>query len=258
MPDAFLVFQLYGPLAAWGDVAIGSVRPAADRPSRSGVLGLVAAGLGIPRTDAPRRAAVAASLGVGVRVDAAGVPLVDYHTAQVAAGPAARRAPTRREELDSGPLRTVLSSRTYRADARATVVLWVRPGASHTLAEVADALRTPRFPLALGRRSCPPTLPLDPRLVDAASVPEALTAYDALRPAPETTSGRRDPLAPALTFPRQPIEDSAPTARLYLDAEGATGLTIVQSNTRRDEPNPSGFLGHLDRVEILVQVPAAL
>jgi len=47
----YLVFQLYGPLASWGDIAVGETRPSALTPSRSAILGLLAAALGLKRPD---------------------------------------------------------------------------------------------------------------------------------------------------------------------------------------------------------------
>ncbi len=43
--DNYLVFQLYAPLAAWGGQAVGQERPSDDHPSRSALLGLLAAAL---------------------------------------------------------------------------------------------------------------------------------------------------------------------------------------------------------------------
>ena len=52
----FLVFQLYGALASWGDIAVGEYRPSQGHPSKSAITGLLAAALGIEREDdaAPR------------------------------------------------------------------------------------------------------------------------------------------------------------------------------------------------------------
>ena len=40
-----LVFRLFGPLASWGEIAVGQVRPSAVRPTRSALLGLLAGGV---------------------------------------------------------------------------------------------------------------------------------------------------------------------------------------------------------------------
>lgn len=166
----YLVFALYGPLAAFGAVAVGERRAGAARPARSAVLGLIGAALGIERADAPAQAALESGYGVAVRVDAAGVVLSDYHTAQV---PPARRGQhhtTRRQELDAGPLETILSRREYRTDTLFTVGLWERDTPPFPLATLKTALECPVFTLSVGRKSCPLGLPPAPVLTEAEDV----------------------------------------------------------------------------------------
>lgn len=178
---SFIAFRLYGPLAAWGDIAVGEQRPTTPHPSKSAVLGLLAAALGIQRDDDPRHASLASGYRFAVRVDAMGAPLRDYHTSQLAKSTARlRHLQTRRDELaDRGSLATVLSTRDYRADALYTICLHWRavPDAPQPQSVVA-ALKEPGFALYLGRRSCPPALPLSPRLIQADDLPTALGAYD--------------------------------------------------------------------------------
>ncbi|HBL7018682.1 TPA: type I-E CRISPR-associated protein Cas5/CasD [Serratia marcescens] len=45
----YLLFQLYAPMASWGAPAVGEVRHTDVIPTRSALLGLLAAALGIPR-----------------------------------------------------------------------------------------------------------------------------------------------------------------------------------------------------------------
>jgi CRISPR system Cascade subunit CasD len=45
----YLLFQLYAPLVSWGAPAVGEVRHTDTIPTRSALLGLLAAALGIPR-----------------------------------------------------------------------------------------------------------------------------------------------------------------------------------------------------------------
>jgi CRISPR system Cascade subunit CasD len=187
----YLVFQLYGPLASWGDIAVGETRPSSLTPAKSAVLGLLAAALGIkhPATvsDEAERAALEArhaglarDYGFSFKVEALGTPLCDYHTAQVpSSGKGKNRIvfPTRRDELtrlSRHDLHTILSRRDYRQDAWAAAALWARPDAPHTLETLRDALASPRFVLYLGRKSCPPALPLAPRLVATAWMEDAL------------------------------------------------------------------------------------
>ena len=164
MSVPFLLFQLYGPLASWGDIAVGEVRPSADRPSKSALLGLVAAALGLRREQEDDHRRLAASLRFACRLDHAGTYLHDYHTVQIPEGKGARGLATRADELAYDNVGTLLSYRDYYADVRAVACLWETPGVERyqPLEAFADHLRRPCFQLYLGRKACPPALPLMP------------------------------------------------------------------------------------------------
>lgn len=191
----FLCFRLHGPLASWGDVAVGERRPSMPHPSRSAILGLVGAALGVRRDDADAWETMDRAFGFASRTDAPGELLVDFHTAQGpeekllrAAEKLARkeerswhRPATRRAELDfpRATLDTLLSSRQYRVDALWTVALWISDDrAPWSLAEVSAALRQPRFVPYLGRKSCVVDLPLEPQVFEA---PDPVTAMESAR-----------------------------------------------------------------------------
>jgi CRISPR system Cascade subunit CasD len=185
-----LVFVLHGPLAAFGGVAVGERRGGEARPTRSALLGLLAAALGIERIEAARHAAMERGYGVAVRVDAPGVSLSDYHTAQVPPARRGERHATRRAELAAKPLETILSRRDYRTDALFTVAVWARPDAPVVLSELAAALRRPAFCLSIGRKSCPLGLPPGPVVLMAE---DELAAMDA-RPVPDPEQAVRQRL----------------------------------------------------------------
>lgn len=181
----FLLFTLYAPLASWGDIAVGESRGSWDRPSRSAVLGLLGAALGIVRDDQASHDVLDAGYGMAVRLDASGAPLSDYHTAQtVAASAVKKRQPrTRAALLSSGDHETILSRRIYRQDALATVVLWVRGGAPArwTLEQLEQALRRPAFLLYAGRKANALGAPLDPEVISADTIARA---FERRAPAP--------------------------------------------------------------------------
>jgi CRISPR system Cascade subunit CasD len=176
----YLIFRLYGPMAAWGDIAVGEVRPSFAHPSKSAVLGLIAAALGISRGDESQHRRLAEGYGFAVRVDRVGMPLSDYHTAQVPPSGASRNRldfVTRREEIVSIPkekLKTILSKRDYRMDALAMIVLWQKGTAPHSLLSLVERLKEPIYTLYLGRKSCPLGFPLEPQIVSAKTIVEAL------------------------------------------------------------------------------------
>ncbi len=176
----YLIFRLYGPMASWGDIAVGEIRPSYTHPSKSAVLGLVAAALRIDRQQEEKHRALAEGYGFAVRVENMGVPLVDYHTAQVppsGTGRNRRTFATRREELCTLPrndLNTILSRRDFRMDALACIALWSRvTSPPYILTDIVMALEHPGYLLYLGRKSCPLALPLEAQVLSAASVREA-------------------------------------------------------------------------------------
>lgn len=176
----YLIFRLYGPMAAWGDIAVGEVRPSFAHPSKSAVLGLIAAALGISRDEESQHRQLADGYGFAVRVDRIGTPLSDYHTAQVPPSGASRNRRdfvTRRDEIvtvQREKLKTILSRRDYRMDALSTIVLWQKGSAPHSLSSLAEKLKDPVYTLYLGRKSCPLGLPLEPQIVSAKTIVEAL------------------------------------------------------------------------------------
>jgi CRISPR system Cascade subunit CasD len=179
----YLVFQLLAPLASWGEVAVGEYRGSHDYPGESALLGLLGAALGVRRDDDAAQAALRDAYGFAVGVLSTGSLLRDYHTAQVPGRTALKGRPhaTRRDELamPKRELNTILSTRDYRQNAACLVAVQCKAGhpAPHALEALAQSLRTPRFVLYLGRKSCPPAAPLAPRVLDAASAQEAMEAY---------------------------------------------------------------------------------
>ena len=172
----FLLFTLYAPMGSFGEIAVGERRMSWARPGRSAILGLGAAAQGIERADEAAHLRLEAGLHYAVRTDAPGRPLIDYHTAQTPNARRGRTFATRREELESDALNTVLSTREWRTDAFFTVALWPRPGHTVDLGEIAGCLRRPSFVLYLGRKSAPLGLPLNPAIVVAATFVDALDA----------------------------------------------------------------------------------
>lgn len=170
----FLVFRLYGAMASWGVEAVGEQRSSASHPSKSAVLGIVAAALGIRRTESEALLGLDAALGFAVVVDAVGESLRDFHTVQA---PPSSKQPyvSRRHELVGRKLYTVLSNREYRVDGLYRIALWPRgePESLARLGEIVDALQRPRFVTYLGRKSCAPGLPYAPTLVTAQTLVEA-------------------------------------------------------------------------------------
>jgi CRISPR system Cascade subunit CasD len=175
----FLIFRLYGHLGSWGDIAVGEVRPTFAYPTKSGILGLLAAAMGIRREESEKHAALRNGYNFAVKVLGTGTALRDYHTIQrpSASGTGCKKKTysTRRDELaDKELLNCTQSTRDYHTDALFVVAVWMRTAApSYSLTEIATHLKTPSFCLYLGRKSCPPALPLYPQVVASPTLREA-------------------------------------------------------------------------------------
>ncbi len=126
-----LLLRLAAPLQSWGIASKFENRDSAREPTKSGVIGLLAAALGRRREEGLEDLA---GLRFGVRIDQPGKFLQDYHVA--------RSAKT-----------SFVTTRHYLADA---VFLAGLEGEENFLYRLEDALQNPFFPLYLGRRSCPP------------------------------------------------------------------------------------------------------
>ncbi|MFE0200483.1 type I-E CRISPR-associated protein Cas5/CasD [[Kitasatospora] papulosa] len=154
-----LLLHLSGPLQSWGHHSHFNERDTAPFPTRSGIIGLLAAALGRARGEDVDDLA---DLSTTVRVDRAGVLLRDLHT--VGGGlPRAQTVTTAEGGKRSADATTLLSHRYYLADAAFTVAVTGRPDhPDHAalLDRCVTALRHPNWPLYLGRRACPPAGPL--------------------------------------------------------------------------------------------------
>ncbi|HYE36209.1 type I-E CRISPR-associated protein Cas5/CasD [Methylocaldum sp.] len=226
MPE-FLIFRLYGPLAAWGDIAVGEQRPTTPHPSKSAVLGLVAAALGIRRHEDDKQQALADGYGYAVRVDAAGVLLRDYHTTQIPESTSRlKHLRTRRDETrDRQNLYTILSARDFRCDGLYTICLWPRGEAAYRPETLAEALRCPRLPLYLGRKACPLALPLLPRCIRAETFEGALAQYD---------TGQSNEQQAFLDEITKRLDTRAPD--YHWDEHAPTELPVLHTTPRHDVP----------------------
>ena len=162
-----LVFRLYGPMASWGEIAVGESRHSANYPSKSAIIGLLGAALGIARDDEEKQQLLQQGYSLAVELFTAGHLLRDYRTTQVPDSAGKFTYRTRRDELVLGKerLATILSSREYRSDALAVVAVRALADAPFTLAEIQAALLRPKYHLYLGRKSCPLAAPLQPQLI---------------------------------------------------------------------------------------------
>jgi CRISPR system Cascade subunit CasD len=147
-----LLLRLTAPLQSWGTSSRFTRRATDQVPSKSGIVGLLAAAQGRRRTDDLEGLL---GLTLAVRTEQPGRLERDFQTAA--------------KQGERTPVS--VSTRHYLADA---VFLAAVEADGSLLEGLQEALRRPHFPLYLGRRSCPPIGRLEHGL-RAGSAVEALT-----------------------------------------------------------------------------------
>lgn len=144
-----LLLRLVGPMQSWGTTSRFDQRDTGKEPSKSGVIGLLAAAMGIDRENWTDLEPLT-RLSMGVRHDRAGLPKRDYQTAGCAATDTIIKADGTQAKGGG-----VVSQRFYLADAAFLVGL--ECDGRSLLERIHAALRDPVWPLALGRKSYVPS-----------------------------------------------------------------------------------------------------
>jgi CRISPR system Cascade subunit CasD len=156
LPKPGLLLHLSAPLQSWGEKSRFNERDTASFPTRSGVIGLIAAALGRHREESIEDLR---ALRVAVRADRPGTVMRDFHT--VGGGmPARLTVVTAEGKRRPGETATLVSQRYYLQDAAFTLALTTAPDKTGLLDDCEAALRDPAWPPYLGRRSCPPAGPM--------------------------------------------------------------------------------------------------
>lgn len=190
-----LLLQLAGPLQSWGDSSRFIRRETRGEPTKSGVIGMLASAQGRSRED-PIEDLL--ELSFGVRIEQQGRIIRDFQT---------EKSLTKKRGSREYDKVMPLTYRYYLADAKFLVAI----GADRAVLEGLDeALRAPRWPLYLGRRSCPPASPLTLGIHDE---------YDDVRQALESEPWR------ASAWYRRRYLDRTPQLEIVCDAaEGESSI----------------------------------
>lgn len=224
----FLSLYLRAPMQSWGASSQFGDRGTLDAPTRSGLLGLLAAACGVDKNDeASERAwlARAAALSLSVFAFRRGDRMTDYHTVGARydkEDPWQRRMIPLTAETGKPKNNATLTSRAYLADSVFGAIL---SGDDSLVAEMAAALANPVWGVWLGRKSCVPTEPLLAGVFDSAEEAKASLAAR-FRASQERGGSRRgDPTDGAPAFL---VEETLPS-----DASD-TVLDIPVSFARRE------------------------
>lgn len=169
----FLIIKLQGAMQAWGGHTFEDYRPSHIFPTRSAVVGLLGACLGIYRADIKGRADLNASFELTVRADRRKVhmqKMTDFHTVLDA------------RKVDGAPRPdAIISHREYLCDAEFSLALGFRNNSVFNLEKVKAAIQKPHYTPSLGRRSCPIQSPLFNTIKAAESAQEALAQIEPMQ-----------------------------------------------------------------------------
>ncbi|MFF8414503.1 type I-E CRISPR-associated protein Cas5/CasD [Streptomyces omiyaensis] len=154
---AVLLLRLAAPLQSWGAASENNRRETRPEPTKSGVVGLLAAAAGRRRGE---QITDLAGLRLAVRADQPGSLLRDYHTLSEPGGAPLLSAQVNAKGLQKRTSPAKPTHITYRYYLQDAVFVAALQGPRPLIEALAHAVRNPAFPLALGRRSCVPSGPL--------------------------------------------------------------------------------------------------
>ena len=243
-----LIFQIYAPLTSWGEPAVGEVRHSNIIPSRSAVLGFLAAALGIRRNDECIDV-FNQHYHVAVR------PFVDksrwfsdFHTVQMPKANKKEVFYTRFDEIRRNPqdLETLLTKREYYNDVYYQIVITETKGAPYSVEQIKQALLTPVFHLFVGRKNSPLSLPLAPVIYEGLLSDAFVFANEHYH--------QYHQLDPVLKY----LVDSDANEYYWDHADQETHFDVMKIQLRQDQPinrkrwqfiNRQQYTGHLKRSE---------
>jgi CRISPR system Cascade subunit CasD len=225
--------RLAGPLQSWGISSRYTERDTGYEPSKSGVVGILAAAIGRPRS---ADLSDLAALTMGVRVDQEGVPGYDFQSAGggedspgiAKAGDPPSMIAKRLKDFAMGlPTKggSSISRRHFVQDA--VFLVGLEGDDVAFLHELDAALRAPVFPIGLGRRGYVPSVPvaMPPTERYPTGVREGMDLMTALE---------REPW-PVADLSRRALRQR-PACRVVIEAD-----EINSTTTRNDQPIGAAF-----------------
>jgi CRISPR system Cascade subunit CasD len=147
-------------MSAYGLQTFDVHRRANHFPTRSAILGLLGAAMGITRENHQQLYQLSESIEVAVQVNKAGEKIIDYHTVQNF------RSPLGKIQKETKP-----TYREYWCDSEHSFAI---TSDDQTILSLVEKVKSPAFTLFQGRKSCPLTRPLFEKIVDVNNPVSAL------------------------------------------------------------------------------------
>lgn len=172
-----LVFTLSAAIGSMGELSgherVGSLKS----PSRSMIIGLIGAALGVDREHfhADHRIIALGKMKLHVGVVSEGGVFRDFHTYQGVASASSKKAQTRQEAFRiTKMVHTGICLKDYRTSICHVILLEGDDENADLLKEVASALKQPHYTLYFGRKCCPLSHPPGAKVFFNISIEEAM------------------------------------------------------------------------------------
>lgn len=142
-------------MQSWGTHTYEDIRPTHGHPTRSALIGLLGACLGIDRRDLRRKKALNDTVDLAVLVEEPKskaervTRLVDFHTVMDS-----------RKVDGTVNKHPIVTSREYLCDAKFTVAVGIKLSGEFSLSDLVAAVKKPYYTPVLGRKCCPLSEPL--------------------------------------------------------------------------------------------------
>ncbi|HIE24602.1 MAG TPA: type I-E CRISPR-associated protein Cas5/CasD [Anaerolineales bacterium] len=241
-----LFLRLEGPLQSWGERGRWSVRDTTSEPTKSGVIGLIACALGC--TDDEKIRSLSQKTRMGVRVDAPGRIISDYHT--IGGGydyPTLLTAQGKPKKTSKMQPHTEISQREYLSDASFLVALQVKNATDTKLiSQMAFALQSPVWPFFLGRKACVPSTPVYAGTGDYDNLEMALKYSN-------FTRYSRHPLNKSFTL-RMVLETDKPIGRRHRDNIYSRRYRVFHPRYTTEPENETLFILQKEAGNVSLQI----
>ena len=163
-----LSFTIEGVLQSWGEQSSWNLRDSADWPTKSGVIGMIGAAMGLGYED-KAIGELCEAVEMGVKTKLAYHPqLDDYQTVNYFGGVLANGT---RETRNAQ--KTIVQHKRYIMDRKFLIAL---SASKEVLDAIYQAMLDPVWAMHLGRACCPPSRPLLPVVGEYESLEEALVS----------------------------------------------------------------------------------
>ena len=147
-----LVLNINAPMYSWGVNSTPFIRPTRPTPTRSAIIGLIGAALGLAPNELYR---INVEIDVHLIKGTQAVTLNDFHTiGNGYSGEEAKKYVPK--NISGGTVSAPLTNRYYVTNTRYIVTLNVTDG-EFTAEQLVDALINPTYPMYFGRKCCVPS-----------------------------------------------------------------------------------------------------